>query len=139
MGILSHIVKVTHGVVRERAKNKKRSPEWREVRKAFLKDHPDCAACGGHILLQVHHKKPFHRAPELELDPDNLITLCMGRLCHIDIGHGNSFTHYNPYVEKHAKAVRENPSTRVAVIVLAEAFRRKTLEDDGPTTFEADW
>ena len=54
----------------------KRSPEWPAARKAHLKLFPACAVCGVKKPVEVHHIKPFHTHPELELDPANLITLC---------------------------------------------------------------
>jgi 5-methylcytosine-specific restriction protein A len=53
-----------------------RNPHWGSVRGEYLLAHPACAACGRTADLQVHHLKPFHLFPDLELDPDNLITLC---------------------------------------------------------------
>jgi hypothetical protein len=47
--------------------------------------HPACEACGTTAELNVHHIKPFHIYPELELDHTNLITLC--RVHHFTIGH----------------------------------------------------
>ena len=41
----------------------------------------------------------FKHDPALELDPKNLIVLCMGpNECHLLIGHGDNFKLYNPYV-----------------------------------------
>lgn len=45
-------------------------------------------------MLQVHHVKPFKEQPELELDSSNLITLCLLRDCHVDIGHGGHYKFY---------------------------------------------
>ncbi len=56
--------------------NAKRSGHWPTVRKDYLKDHPNCAVCSGNKKCEVHHKKPFHTHPELELEPTNFITLC---------------------------------------------------------------
>lgn len=80
---------------------KARSPLWPKLEKTYRKSHPICECCGSNTKLNVHHKKPFHLYPELELDPDNLITLCMDpkRECHIKIGHGDDFKDYNPNVE----------------------------------------
>ena len=79
---------------------KSRSPEWPKVERTYKKLHPVCECCGSKIKLNVHHKKPFHLFPELELDPANLITLCMDpkRECHLKIGHGDDFKDYNPNV-----------------------------------------
>lgn len=66
-----------------------RSPEWRGVRDRFVALHPTCAACGSDAFPEVHHIKPYHLFPKLELDPANLITLCDGpyRRCHFVVGH----------------------------------------------------
>ena len=62
-----------------------RSSEWVYVRNEFVRRHPRCEACGSGYELNVHHIKPFHLYPELELDEGNLITLC--REHHFRIGH----------------------------------------------------
>ena len=62
-----------------------RSSEWVSVRNEFVRLHPRCEACGSGYQLNVHHIKPFHLYPELELDEGNLITLC--REHHFRIGH----------------------------------------------------
>lgn len=84
---------------------KKRSPKWRKVRKKHLKAEPYCVACGKRKKLQVHHIKPFHIAPELELEPTNLITLCTNRVmnCHLIIGHRRNFKNHNENVKRDAK------------------------------------
>lgn len=83
-----------------------RSSKWQTVRKNFLESHKTCAACGAEINLQVHHKKPFHIHPELELDEKNLITLCEEKGeagCHLKIGHLGDWKSFNPNVEKDAR------------------------------------
>jgi 5-methylcytosine-specific restriction endonuclease McrA len=62
-----------------------RASEWVYVRNEFVRRHPRCEACGSGYQLNVHHIKPFHLYPELELDEGNLITLC--REHHFRIGH----------------------------------------------------
>lgn len=62
-----------------------RASEWVYVRNEFVRRHPRCEACGSGYQLNVHHIKPFHLHPELELDKGNLITLC--REHHFRIGH----------------------------------------------------
>lgn len=88
---------------RERAKRQgaKRSPHWSTVRNAHLVFEPACRACGGTEKLQVHHKHPFHLHPELELEQQNLITLCerRGRDCHFRYGHFFDWKQWNPHVE----------------------------------------
>jgi 5-methylcytosine-specific restriction enzyme A len=68
---------------------KERSPLWTTVRRKHLKDEPNCQYCGGTDNLEVHHVKPYHLHPELELEQSNLITLCEeeGTLCHLKVGH----------------------------------------------------
>lgn len=62
-----------------------RSGQWPAVRAQFVKHNPKCAACGSVAELNVHHVLPFHTHPELELETDNLITLC--RTHHWFVGH----------------------------------------------------
>ena len=48
--------------------------------------------------------------PQLELDPNNLITLCMGKLeCHLQLGHLGNFKFYNPNIRKDAAIVLAHP------------------------------
>ena len=101
---LRHKLRVFTSKIREKKKEKRRSKDWAEVRDNFLSLHPTCAACGGTEKLQVHHIIPFHVNEKLELDEDNLITLCMGKdECHLSIGHGDSWKCYNPRVEIDAR------------------------------------
>lgn len=79
-----------------------RSPKWATVREAHLKVNPACRACGQRDKLNVHHIRPFHLFPELELEPTNLVTLCedgpSNLNCHLVFGHGGNWTWYNPRV-----------------------------------------
>lgn len=77
----------------------KRSPDWPKVRAAHLSHEPTCRACAGVDQLEVHHIKPFHLYPELELDPDNLVTLCEhpAHDCHFRVGHFLDWRAINPY------------------------------------------
>ena len=81
----------------------KRSTKWVSVRKEFLKTNNRCAVCGGTKKLEVHHKQPFHKHPELELDKDNLIPLCEsksnGVTCHLLFGHLGNYRSINKNVE----------------------------------------
>lgn len=72
-----------------------RSSKWPKVRKIHLKQYPNCANCGKDKSLQVHHIKPFHLHPELELSPSNLLTLCGNPRCHLDKGHLGYWKSYN--------------------------------------------
>jgi hypothetical protein len=71
-----------------------RSPKWANVRKEHLNNYGTCAACGRDKKLEVHHIKPVHLFPELELNPSNLITLCADP-CHIVFGHLMNFKSWN--------------------------------------------
>jgi 5-methylcytosine-specific restriction protein A len=81
----------------------KRSPKWPKVRATYLGLFPTCAVCGGKKLVEVHHIKPFHLFPELELDQNNLITLCedyshTAANHHCFIGHLGQWKNINPDV-----------------------------------------
>ena len=87
-----------------------RSPKWSAVRDAFLKDHPACEVCGGKHDLQVHHRKPFHLYPKMELDQANLITLC--RRHHFLQGHLELFDSYNPWIDEDVERWKKRLSER---------------------------
>jgi 5-methylcytosine-specific restriction protein A len=124
---LRKLKKIVHGVVRERSKVHTRSVHWPAVRRDHIRRNPSCAACDGLRLLQVHHIRPFHLEPELELSPGNLITLCMGNLCHIDIGHGDDYKAYNPLVVEHAAQLRADPTAREMIVKSAKENRKYML------------
>jgi hypothetical protein len=95
---------------RERAKvpaNVKRSGQWSKTRAAYLKDNDVCTVCGGTKVLEVHHIRPFHLHPDLELDRNNFITLCesneFGHDCHLGFGHLGNFRSFNVTVRDDAK------------------------------------
>lgn len=114
-----------HAVVREVQKTHLRSPEWRTVRDAHLAEFGECAACGSKKSLQVHHIKPFHLHPELELESSNLITLCMEEWnCHLSLGHGGSFRSYNPNITSDASEFKRTPPVRKMIISDAKRMRR---------------
>ena len=121
-----HLARVAHAVVREHiTKVVARSGQWPTVRKHFLSTNPKCQACGDTSHLQVHHKLPFHDDPSLELHPDNLIALCMGKLeCHVKIGHGGSFKQYNPNVAADAAELVQYPNRYQEIVVRAEGNRK---------------
>jgi len=77
----------------------KRSPKWPAFRAKYLKGKT-CAVCGKKVKLELHHIKPFHLHPELELDPTNMLPLCesenSGVNCHLFIGHLGNFKTINP-------------------------------------------
>lgn len=88
-----------------------RSSKWATVRKHHIVKNPTCAVCGGTEKAEVHHIKPFHEYPELELTPTNLITLCEskshGVVCHLFVGHLGNYKNSNPEVVEDAKAWRD--------------------------------
>ena len=91
----------------------KRSSKWASIRAAQLKSFPTCAACGSKDFLEVHHILPFHKFPALELDEDNLVTLCEGtRGCHFCFGHAYSWKGWVDTVRedaaRHLKNVQES-------------------------------
>jgi 5-methylcytosine-specific restriction enzyme A len=99
-----------------------RSGKWRTVEKNFLLEHPVCAACGGSKKLNVHHIKPFHMFRELELDPNNLITLCMSfeREDHVLLGHCGNFKLYNPNIREDAAKVLKHPEEFDKIVLAAK-------------------
>ncbi len=67
----------------------RRSSKWPSVRKSWLLEHPNCAACGTAEFVEVHHLIPVSFDPTKELDRSNFLTLCEtpGRDCHLRYGH----------------------------------------------------
>lgn len=77
---------------------------------------PACMACGHRGRgLQVHHIKPFHLHPNLELDPNNLITLCeiKGREHHLLLGHLDDWESYNPNVRADVKHFHKKSDSQI--------------------------
>lgn len=89
----------------------KRSSHWPTVRKHHIQKNPNCAVCDGTEKVEVHHIKPFHEHPELELEPTNLISLCestsYGIVCHLTIGHLGNYKNINPDVVEDAKSLNK--------------------------------
>jgi hypothetical protein len=79
-----------------------RSSHWPAVERAHIAQFPKCACCGTEKDRQVHHVKPFHNHPHLELDPNNLITLC--RVHHFWWGHLGSWFSWNKSIVRDAAA-----------------------------------
>lgn len=106
MSILRRLKDAVQGKAGIRAE---RSRHWPKVRKQFLAQNPTCVACGGTKKLEVHHIKPFHLFPHLELDPQNLMTLCESRsfgiVCHQFVGHLGSYFHFNPSARADAEHI----------------------------------
>ena len=75
-----------------------RNRKWGATQKAHLAKFPTCAACGesNPRKLVVHHIKPYQWFNSLELDEDNLITLC--KEDHFTFGHLKRYASWNPNV-----------------------------------------
>lgn len=87
-----------------------RDKRWlNEIRPAWLKDHPICEICGTAKDIQVHHVMIFSRHPELELDMNNLMTVCTSKYwgynCHLII-HGGNFQYENPWAREDAEILK---------------------------------
>jgi 5-methylcytosine-specific restriction endonuclease McrA len=84
-----------------------RDPRWKAVRRDHLRREPACAACGRRSPVTVHHIIPVTVDPCLEIDPDNLITLCRrsshGKGCHMVIGHRCNWRSFEPRVREIAE------------------------------------
>lgn len=89
-------------------KKPRRSSLWPAARRRHLAEHPECVACGSRARIEVHHVRPFHLYPDMELDPDNLISLCEneGHNCHLIWGHLLLWAAWNPTVRRDAAAYR---------------------------------
>jgi hypothetical protein len=96
--------------------SKSRSSKWPEVRKAHLQKNPTCSVCGSKEAVEVHHIKPFHIAPELELDESNLISLCeskkYGVNCHLFFGHLGNYKAENLNVVEDVSLWQERFASR---------------------------
>lgn len=89
-----------------------RSSRWPAVRAQFIRHNPYCAACGRTETLEAHHVVPFQKAPELELEPGNLVSLC--RTCHFVFGHLQDWNSWNPQVREDAAKYMEKRMRRPA-------------------------
>lgn len=122
---LRHKVRVARGKWHEAKKRKTRSPQWPAVERRHLNLNPFCAACGSQKELQVHHLKPFNLFPKLELQPDNLLTLCMDDAeDHLLLGHGGYFSAYNPDILEHLEMLKRG-TPRHEILTLAKSKRLK--------------
>ena len=119
-------IKNTYNVIKSKLRDigvkSKRSKHWSKLQKDFLLENPVCAICGTKTRLNVHHKKPFHLYPELELDRENLITLCMSKKeCHLLIGHGNNFKRYSHNIDEYVNLITTHEKSFDEICVLAKA------------------
>jgi hypothetical protein len=125
--MIGHILRLARHHVYQLKNKSKRSSRWPEVEYKYKENNPECACCGSKNKLQIHHKKPFHLHPELELDPTNLITLCMDLDCHILVGHGDNFKMYNPDVVEDAAIVRKSSDIKGTLKIVAASAKSKRL------------
>lgn len=111
-----------------------RSSHWSSVRTAHIKAHPLCEICGKDKGLNVHHIKPFHIRPELELDPTNLITLCEsgGMNCHITFGHLGNFHSFNENVVEDVRVWRTKVQGRPLGVVIDSMIVREIENKSRP-------
>jgi hypothetical protein len=112
------------------AVKKKRSSKWSSLQKDFLQSHPVCEICGTNKHLQVHHKKPFHLYPELELEESNLVTLCMDKKeCHLRIAHGSSWRYYVPRIGEFIEILKKDLSKFKKIAEESKETRLESSED----------
>ena len=122
--IFEHAYNAVYSLFRENSKRNTRSAGWRAVEKAYIAKHSTCEACGSTTRLQVHHVHPFHLHPELELNPNNLICLCMDSSdCHLKIGHGDDWKAFNPNVRQDSAVVHNDGSLYKQIEEKAKAKR----------------
>lgn len=88
-----------------------RSPKWPALRRKHLRREPFCRSCGQVLDLEVHHVRPVHLFPALELSPANLITLCSApsRECHLIKGHLGNWWSWNPKVRSQCRKRKARP------------------------------
>lgn len=126
--MLTHLINKAKSVMKDVSNLSARSIKWPDAKKLHLSKFPTCAACGSTKNQQVHHIKPFHLHPELELDPTNLITLCMDNDCHLLVGHGDNFKAYNPMVQEDAAYVNLHQSAlHIVLKEVSEKAKKQRL------------
>ncbi len=87
-----------------------RSPKWSEIRNKWVKENPLCAVCSTKKDCEVHHVQPYHLHPDLELNPQNFITLC--RPHHYIFGHFMNWSSFNKDVRADAELWKQKISNR---------------------------
>ena len=79
-----------------------RNPKWPSFRRIYLKS--SCEICGKKWFLELHHILPFNLFPQLELRPENTVTLC--RRHHFELAHFFNFKKYNPEIKNWIKKIK---------------------------------
>ncbi len=83
-----------------------RSPKFAKLAKEFIKEKGGkCEATGVSFDLEVHHIKPYHLYPELELEKSNLIVLT--HWIHFFLAHLGRWASWNEKIVEHAKWLRD--------------------------------
>lgn len=117
----SPLIQLVSDVLKGKPLSKPRSSKWSKVRNNLVAERVKCAACGGEERLEVHHIKPFHLHPELELEPSNLIVLCEsgsgGMNCHLAIGHLGSYKSFNVEVINDSASWKRKIESRPSSVV----------------------
>lgn len=111
MEIIKHLIGAAQG---KHPIGTARSGHWPKVREEHLQMQPFCAVCGGKVKLTVHHIRPFHLHPDLELSHENLVTLCEapGHNCHLIWGHLLNYRSFNVDVITDSAQWNEKIKTR---------------------------
>ena len=82
-----------------------RHSKWPALVKRFKAEKRTCVVSGLKTTLEVHHLKPYHLFPELELEWDNLRLIA--RPFHYLFGHFCNWTDYNPDFDLQVETYRE--------------------------------
>jgi len=83
--------------------------EMTKAKRAYVKEHGECAICGNTKDLEVHHIVPVHIDPTMACSPENFVSLCDWRNhgCHYVFGHYRNFrTKYNNDIVNFARNVK---------------------------------
>ena len=97
------------------------SYRWRQVRNEHVAEESCCQMCEIERDLEVHHIAPWHMAPDLRYDRDNLITLC--RACHFRFGHYLNWRSSNPRIRElsaFALGMRHDVLSKIAITTQME-------------------
>lgn len=82
--------------------NDRRSGKWPAFLRELLREFPTCWGCGRKAATG-HHELPFHLYPAYELDPDNVLIVCLP--CHFVLCHAGD---WRLYVDKARSRLSSN-------------------------------
>ena len=94
-----------HQIFIDKTFGAKRSDDWPSFRKRNI--HEKCDVCGKGLFLELHHIRPFHLSPGLELELTNIVTLC--RKHHFELGHFFSWKSYNKEIKQWIAQIQNRP------------------------------